>query len=164
MKTRLMKGSRQVFPRRQIDAGLAADRAVHHREQGRRHLVIIDAPQVARRGKAAQVADHAAADEKDRGRAVEPLLRQKIERPAQLRERLAPLARRHHQGRRFAKDRLERRRLPDDHVAVRDHRRLAAKTEHFGEFRLHLAGQVFPNENGVAPVTELHRNDIRHGS
>ena len=51
-----------------VDADLAADRAVHLRQQRRRHLHDRDAAQVGGRGEPGDVADHAAAEGDDRGR------------------------------------------------------------------------------------------------
>ena len=67
----LVKRPDQILAGPQIDTGLAADRAVHHREQRRRHLVAIDAAQIGRRGKSRQVPDHAAAHREGRAAAVQ---------------------------------------------------------------------------------------------
>ena len=59
---RLVERADQVLAERVVDADLAADRAVHLRQQRRRHVHEGDAAQEARRGKAGRVADDAAAD------------------------------------------------------------------------------------------------------
>ena len=57
-RPRVVKRPGQVFPRREIDARFAADGTVHHREQGRRHLDVVDAPEVGRRRKPTEIAHH----------------------------------------------------------------------------------------------------------
>ena len=59
---RLMKRAEQVFSLRRIDPGLAADRRIDLRQQRGRHLHEIDAAAQDRRGKAREIADHAAAE------------------------------------------------------------------------------------------------------
>ena len=58
----LMKGADQILAARRVDGGLAADRRIHLRQQGRRDLDEVDAALVDRRGEARQIADHAAAE------------------------------------------------------------------------------------------------------
>ncbi len=58
---RLMKRADEVFALGQIHARLAADRAIHHRQQRRRYLHESDAAQVRRRDEACEVADNPAA-------------------------------------------------------------------------------------------------------
>ena len=67
---RLMERADQVLAQRVVDADLAADRAVHLRQQRRRDLHDRDAAQVGRRGEAGGVADDAAADRDDRAGAI----------------------------------------------------------------------------------------------
>ncbi len=59
---RLMKRAEQVLALRRVDAGLAADRGIHLRQQRGRHLHEIDAAAQDRRCKAGEIADHAAAE------------------------------------------------------------------------------------------------------
>ncbi len=68
-----MKSAHEVFAGFEVDAGLAADRAVHLREQGRGRLDKRDAPQVSRRDKARQVADDAAAQSHDERSSLEAM-------------------------------------------------------------------------------------------
>ena len=63
---RLMEGADQVLAERMIDADLAADRAVHLRQQRRRHLDDRDAAEERRGRESGDVADHAAANRHDR--------------------------------------------------------------------------------------------------
>ena len=65
-----MKGADQVLAERVVDADLAADRAVHLRQQRRRHVHERDAAQEGRGGKARGVADDAAADGDDGAAAI----------------------------------------------------------------------------------------------
>ena len=69
-----MERADQVFPERMIDADLAADRAVHLRQQRRRHVGQRDAAEISRRGKACRVAEDAAADGDDAGAPIGALL------------------------------------------------------------------------------------------
>ena len=62
---RLVERADQVLAERVVDADLAADRAVHLRQQRRRHVHERDAAQVGRRGEAGHVADDAAAEGDD---------------------------------------------------------------------------------------------------
>ena len=70
-EARLMKRSDQVLAVNRIEAGLAADRAVDHREQRRRHVPDANAAQQGGGRKAAHVADHAAADARPRAVAID---------------------------------------------------------------------------------------------
>ena len=67
---RLVERSDHVLAERVIDAGLAADRRIHLREQRRRHLHERHPALVDRRGEAGDVADHAAAERHERRRAL----------------------------------------------------------------------------------------------
>ena len=69
-RVRLIEGADQVLAERVVHADLAADRAVHLREQRRRHVDERDAAQVGRRREAGHVADDAAAEGDERRRAV----------------------------------------------------------------------------------------------
>ncbi len=61
----LMKRADQILALRGVDAGLAADRGVHLRQQRRRHLHEVEAAPHAGGGKAGKIADHAAAERDD---------------------------------------------------------------------------------------------------
>ena len=67
---RLMERADHVLAERVVDADLAADRAVHLRQQRRRHVREGDAAEIGRRCKASGVADDAAADRDDRAAAI----------------------------------------------------------------------------------------------
>ena len=67
---RLVKRADQVLAERVVDADLAADRAVHLREQRRRHVGERDAAQEGGGREPGRVADHAAADGDDRAAAI----------------------------------------------------------------------------------------------
>ncbi len=64
-QNRLMKRAEQVLALRRIDAGLAADRRIHLRQQRGRHLHEIHAAAQDRRREAGEIADHAAAERND---------------------------------------------------------------------------------------------------
>ena len=59
---RLVKRAEQVLAVRRIDSSLAADRRIDLRQQRGRHLDEINAAAQDRRGKACEIADHAAAE------------------------------------------------------------------------------------------------------
>ena len=61
-RPRLVEGADQVLGARVVDADLAADRAVDHRQQRGRHLDPVDAAHVGGGGEAGHVAHHAAAE------------------------------------------------------------------------------------------------------
>ena len=62
---RLVEGADQVLAARVVHARLAADRRIHHRQQGGGHLHHGDAPQPGGRRKPRHVAHHAAAEGHD---------------------------------------------------------------------------------------------------
>ena len=66
------------MPGLQIDADLAADGAVHLRQQRRRHLHERDAAQIGRRDKSRQVADHTAAERDDERFSFQPMHRELV--------------------------------------------------------------------------------------
>ena len=77
-QTRLVKRAHEIFTGLQIDADLAADGAVHLRQQRRRHLHKRDAAQIRRGDEPGQIADHAAAERDDEGFAFEPVRREQV--------------------------------------------------------------------------------------
>ena len=89
---RLVEGADQVLAERMVDADLAADRAVHLRQQRRRHVHERDAAQVGRRGEARHVADDAAAERDERRRAIGVRADQRVVDARDGRELLVALA------------------------------------------------------------------------
>jgi hypothetical protein len=87
-----MEGADQILAVARVDAGLAADRAVDLGEQGGRHLHVSNAAQQDRRTEPGKIADHAAAEGDDRGRALDPGREQDIEQPLELRHALGSFA------------------------------------------------------------------------
>ena len=75
---RRMECADEILAERVVHADLAADRAVHLRQQRRRHLHDGDAAEVRGRGKTGDVADHAAADGDDRADAVRAGANQRV--------------------------------------------------------------------------------------
>ena len=73
-----MERADQVLPERMVDADLAANRAVHLRQQRRRHVGQRDAAKISRRGEAGRVAEDAAADGDDAGAAIGAVLDERI--------------------------------------------------------------------------------------
>ena len=58
----LVEAACEIFARREVHSGLAADGGIHRREQRRRKLHEVNAAQIGRGGKAAHIAGHAAAE------------------------------------------------------------------------------------------------------
>ncbi len=87
-----MKRADEILARRQIDAGLAADRRIDHREQGRRHLHEGDAAHPAGRAETGEIADHAAAEREDRRIAARLHRRKRVEHARDRIESLVRLA------------------------------------------------------------------------
>ena len=87
-----MEGADQVLALRGVDAGLAADRGIHLREQRGRDLHEAHAAAQDRRGKAGEVADHAAAERHDEIAALEAQLEQALAQGLEHAEALRRLA------------------------------------------------------------------------
>ena len=102
----------RFFAQRMVDAHLAADRTVHLREEGRRHLRQGQAAQERRRGKAGRVPQHATAHRDDACPAVGAVLHECVVHPRHRLQVLAAFAIGHEH---------------DGHVAERCQRRLAMK-------------------------------------
>ena len=77
----LVERADEVLALREVDAGLAADRGIDHREQGRGHLHDVDAAVVHRRGERSGIADDTTAERDDGIRTQQPPL---CEAPRQL--------------------------------------------------------------------------------
>ena len=88
----LVERTDEVLALGEVDAGLAADRGVDHREQRRRDLHDVDAAVVHRRREARGVADDTAAERDDRIRAQQPPLREATRQLLHGVERLGRLA------------------------------------------------------------------------
>ena len=87
-----MERADEVLALGQVHAGLAADRAVDHREQRGRHLHDVDAAVVHRGREAGRVADDAAADRDHDVAAQQAPLRELAAQVLDRRERLGVLA------------------------------------------------------------------------
>ena len=111
-----MKRADQVLALGNVHAGLAANRRIDHRQQGRRNLHEPDAAHISRRGKSREVSDHPATERNRKVRAGEA---QRGESAHQLRvglERLRLLARREDDALDLQARVLD---LPDNHIAVK---------------------------------------------
>ena len=75
---RLMERADQVLALAGVDRGLAADRRIDLRQQRRRHLHVVDAAPDQRRGKAGEIADHAAAERHHQIVALDPRRHQRV--------------------------------------------------------------------------------------
>ena len=91
---RIAKDAGEVFAAAKIDAGLAADRGIDHRDQRRRHVRVRNAAHVGGRSESEEIAGNAAADAEHDGRERSaPGREQRVEHALDGREALAPLAR-----------------------------------------------------------------------
>ena len=91
-----MEGADQVLALGRVDAGLAADRGIHLRQQRGRHLHEAYAAAHDAGGKAGEVADDAAAQGDDDTAALQAHLQQALAQARERREALGRLARRQH--------------------------------------------------------------------
>ena len=93
---RLPEGPDEVLARhpggkRQVDAGLAADRGIDHRQQRGGHLHERQPTEIGRRGEARQVAGHPPADGHHRAAALHPHGHHRVVQPPYRRQVLARL-------------------------------------------------------------------------
>ena len=96
---RLVECADQVLALPRVDCGLAADGGIDLRQERGRHLDVIDAAANDRCGKAAEIADHAAAERHDDIAAFDPGRQQIVADPFKKTEALAAFAGRHlHRG------------------------------------------------------------------
>jgi hypothetical protein len=93
-QARLVEGAEEVLARSRIDRGLAADRAVDLRQEGRRDLHEVDAAQEGRGGEPGDVADHPAAERHQHRAAFDATGENILDEPAEMSEVLGPLSRR----------------------------------------------------------------------
>ena len=89
----LIEAARLILARGQVDGGLAADGRIDRGQQRRRDLGKAHAALIRRRGKAREVAHHAAAERNDHVAAAEAVLTEEVQHIGVGREVLAPLAR-----------------------------------------------------------------------
>jgi len=164
---RLVKGADHVLAERVVDAGLAADRRVHLRQQRRRHLGEGDAALVGRRGKARDVADDAAAERHDRGVAARAALQHARADALEGRQVLVLLAVLNLddngvKGRR-RRQRLQQRieiQRRDDIVGDDDR---APRRKAFAQISAGAGQQTAPDVHRVAPVGQFHRQRFHSG-
>ena len=115
-----------------IDADLAANRAVHLREERRRHVRERDAAQVGRGRESRHVADHPAAEGNDRRCAIGVRVHERVVDARDGRHLLVALAVGHEDRLRLllAADRAcERRSVQPPHERARDHEAARRRTE-----------------------------------
>jgi len=148
-RPRMVERTHEVFPGGKVEPCLAANRAVNHGEQSRRHLHILDAPQVSGRGKAAQVAHHAAPDDPEHALPVDFVSRQKIMHAAKNLERLGFLARAHHQARRGAETLRQEFILGSQHPFIRQQHRTPAATCQLDERLLNGCARILGKMNRI---------------
>ncbi len=153
------------MPALQIDARFAADRAVHLRQQRRRHLHERDAAQIGRRHEAREVAHHAAAERDDEGFSFQPVRRQLVETFFHDGEPLGFFPGGNGDENRFKARSGKRfqcrlRKMFAD-VGIRDDGATLAELEPRA-LRAEPRQQTAPDLDGVTPMTERNLNDA-HG-
>ena len=89
----MMHGAQQVFSRSRVDAGLSADRAVNHGQEGGGDLDMGNAAIINGSHKSGNVADDPPAQTDDKGRAIQPRCDHAIADSADLLETFRVLAR-----------------------------------------------------------------------
>ena len=89
---RLMEGANQILAARVVDAGLASNRGIHLRQEGRWHLSIGDAPLIARRREPGHIAHNSAAQGDHRAVPAEAVGHQHVEESRDVRECLVGFA------------------------------------------------------------------------
>jgi hypothetical protein len=161
---RLVEGADEVLAMTRVDAGLAADRGIDLRQQGRRDLDEIDAAQQGGGGKARQVPDHAAAQRDQRGLTVGPLVEQRVHQVAEGAELLAALACRHGNGARLEAGVGERGHhtsaIKRRHGFVGHHDDPPRRQQGSAEFA-HAIDQPGSDQDVVAAAGEVDRNSAR---
>ena len=89
-----MEQPHQVLSLAGVDPGLAADRTVHLREKGRRDLDVVEPAEQDPGGEPGDVADHAAAERHQAGRALHGPVEERVGEVPQMVEALGLLSRR----------------------------------------------------------------------
>ena len=162
---RLIKRADEIFAGLQIDADLAADGAVHLRQQRRRHLHKRDAAQIRCRDKPRQIADHAAAERDDEGFAFEPVRREQVVAGLNGFQTFGRFARRNHNQRRRKACRGEgiesRFGKPSADVGVGDDGATRAEFQ-ARTFAAELVNQTRRNFDRVTAISQLYGNGA-HG-
>ena len=158
----LPEGAHEVLARGDIDARLAADGTVHHREERRRNLHKTDAAQVARRRKAREVARHAAAAGKENAVARKPALRQELAERRKLGKGLGILARGHYVARKAAEGPCDEFPLRLEKGGIHDEDRAAAFESQARQHRGNLRGQARSDGDVVTAFREVDP-DCWHG-
>ncbi len=92
---RLMEGPEQVLATREVDSGLATDRRVHLRDQGRRRLHHRNSAHENRCEESTDIADYASTQGDNDGLPVRAMLDQTVGELFQIREAFGTLAIRH---------------------------------------------------------------------
>ena len=126
---RLQERADEVLAQARVDAGLAAHRTVDLREQRGGYLRELDAAQNQRGRDSREIADNAAAERDDGGRALHARGEQRLDQAAERLPRLACLARRNDAFKdrepRRLQARAQRRQIERRDVVVGHHRRAA---------------------------------------
>ncbi len=162
-----MERADQVLAVACVDPGLAADRAVDLRQQRGRDLHIGDAAQQGRGAEPSEVADHAAAERDDRGRALDPAIEHGIEQGLELGQALGGLARRHDDPPMTQPGRIEARLEPAKmrgrgEVGVGDDDQIAAC--HRGQLLAALRQEARADHDVVAALRQIdpHPGSVAH--
>ena len=154
-----MKGADQVLALRQVDAGLAADRGIHLREQARRHLHEAHAAAQNRGGKAGEVAHHAAAEGNHDVAALHAELEQSLAKLGEHGKTFARFAGCHH---RLAEEDvllteacLQRAQIERRYIGIA-HQCAARAGRSRGDARAGLGRQVFADDDVIAAAAKAN--------
>ena len=145
-----MKGADQVLAERVVDPDLAADGAVHLREQGGRHVHEVHAAEIGRGREPGGVAEHPAPDRDDRRLPVRPGADQGLVDARHGVQGLRALSVRHEQGLDLRQRGLNRLAVPGPHRRTGDEKPPVSDFR-LGEPPVHRGGEAVGHEDGVGP-------------
>ena len=163
---RLVEGADKVFPRRRVDRGLAADRAVDLSQQRGRDLHEIDPAQQRRGGKPGDVADHATAQRDQHRAPLDADGEHVVDQLPEMGQILCAFARREHD--RVVRDAVlvkapaQRREVMTRDLLVGDNDRLPSPQQRQHR-RAGALDQAGANENVVASLRERDAQALRRG-
>jgi hypothetical protein len=159
----LVEGAHHVLAQGMVHPGLPPHAAVHHGEQGGRHLDEGDSTHEDRGREARHVAHHAAAEGDHRGLAGVPMAEHEGEQLVDGLEVLLLLARLEEEDFRVAQDRahlLEGGALVGPEVGVGDQDAAVGAARLFGD-AVDMPAQVGLDVDGIGAVPELHAQGLQ---
>ena len=160
---RLVEGADQVLAARVVDAGLATDGGVHHRQQGGGNLHHGDTPQPGGCGKTAHVTHHTAAEGHEQGAPLQPLAKSLVVDARHRGRCFLLFSRLQHQGggqqARPLQARQQHGAVMAVHHRVADHQNPCARREAQRPDPLPQAlQQTLPDQDGIGLLPQLHRD------